>query len=157
MEPYLDKSDAPGEWTTRQVICHLLFEQGWDPVAVLKSFSTSNLPVIEINGGLTDTGGPRQTASLKQLLDMLDLQRKAIYGYLEGLSDADLKRKAHPAVQAAHGERGSAHTGVRRRALRLSLERSRRPSSPRSARRPAPLSRQGRSVARVDWSYHRKG
>ena len=25
---------------------------------------------------------------------MLDLQRKAIYGYLEGLSDADLKRKA---------------------------------------------------------------
>jgi hypothetical protein len=94
MEPYLDKSDAPGEWTTRQVICHLLFEQGWDPVAVLKSFSTSNLPVIEINGGLTDTGGPRQTASLKQLLDMLDLQRKAIYGYLEGLSDADLKRKA---------------------------------------------------------------
>ena len=48
MEPYLDKSDAPGEWTTRQVICHLLSEQGWDPVAVLKSFSTSNLPVVEI-------------------------------------------------------------------------------------------------------------
>jgi len=23
MEPYLDKSDAPGEWTTRQVLCHL--------------------------------------------------------------------------------------------------------------------------------------
>ena len=24
MEPYLDKADAAGEWTTRQVLCHLL-------------------------------------------------------------------------------------------------------------------------------------
>jgi len=93
MEPFLDKSDAPGEWTTRQVICHLLFEPGWDPVALLKSFSTSNLPVVEITS-VSDTSGSRQTASLKQLLDSLDAQRKAIWGYLEGLSDADLKRKA---------------------------------------------------------------
>ena len=93
MEPFLDKSDAPGEWTTRQVICHLLFPPGWDPVALLKSFSTSNLPVVEITS-VADTSGSRQTASLKQLLDSLDAQRKAIWGYLEGLSDADLKRKA---------------------------------------------------------------
>jgi len=93
MEPFLDKSDAPGEWTTRQVICHLLFEPGWDPVALLKSFSTSNLPVVEITS-VSDTSGSRQTASLKQLLDSLDALRKAIWGYLEGLSDADLKRKA---------------------------------------------------------------
>lgn len=93
MEPFLDKSDAPGEWTTRQVICHLLFEPGWDPVALLKSFSTSNLPVVEITS-VSDTSGSRQTASLKQLRDNLDAQRKAIWGYLEGLSDADLKRKA---------------------------------------------------------------
>jgi len=93
MEPFLDKSDAPGEWTTRQVICHLLFQPGWDPVALLKSFSTSNLPVVEITS-VADTSGSRQTASLKQLLDNLDAQRKAIWGYLEGLSDADLKRKA---------------------------------------------------------------
>jgi hypothetical protein len=94
MEPYLDKSDAPGEWTTRQVLCHLLFEEGWDPVALLKSFSTSNLPVVEIKGGAADTSGSRGSASLKQLLERLDAQRKAIYGYLEGLSDADLKRTA---------------------------------------------------------------
>ena len=94
MEPYLDKSDAPGEWTARQVICHLLFEPGWDPVVLLKSFSTSNLPVVEIKGGAADTSGARATASLKQLLDGLDAQRRAIYGYLEGLSDTDLQRKA---------------------------------------------------------------
>ncbi len=94
MEPYLDKSDAPGEWTTRQVICHLLFEPGWDPVTLLTSFSTSNLPVVEIKGGAADTSGTRGAASLKQLLDGLDAQRRAIYGYLEGLSDTDLQRKA---------------------------------------------------------------
>jgi hypothetical protein len=94
MEPYLDKSDAPGEWTTRQVICHLLFEPGWDPVALLKTFSTSNLPLVEIRGGGADISGSRGTASLKELLECLDAQRKAIYSYLEGLSDADLKRKA---------------------------------------------------------------
>ena len=36
MEPYLDKSDAPGQWTTREVLSHLLFEPGWKPVALLK-------------------------------------------------------------------------------------------------------------------------
>jgi hypothetical protein len=94
MEPYLDKSDAPGEWTARQVICHLLFKPGWNVVDVLKSFSTSNLPVVEIEGGASDTSGARGTASVKQLLDGLDAQRKAVYGYLDGLSDSELQRKA---------------------------------------------------------------
>jgi hypothetical protein len=94
MEPYLDKSDAPGEWTTRQVLCHLLFEPGWDVVGLLKSFSTSNLPLVEITGGASDTGGARATASAKQLLDSLDAQRKAVFGYLDGLSDTELQRKA---------------------------------------------------------------
>lgn len=31
MEPHLESSDAPGEWTTRQVLCHLLLPAGWDP------------------------------------------------------------------------------------------------------------------------------
>jgi hypothetical protein len=94
MEPYFDKSDAPGEWTARQVICHLLFEPGWDVVGIIKSFSTSNLPVIEIQGGASDTSGARATASVKQLLEGLDAQRKAVYGYLDGLSEAELRRKA---------------------------------------------------------------
>ena len=62
MEPYLDKSDAPGEWTTRQVLCHLLAEPDGRPVATLKSFATSNLPLIEIAPGeaqVTPHGGTR--------------------------------------------------------------------------------------------------
>ncbi len=94
MDPYLDKSDAAGEWTARQVLAHLLFEPGWDPVPLLKSFSTSSLPLVEIKGSSSDTSGARGTASAKQLLEALDAQRKAVFGYLEGLSDAELQRKA---------------------------------------------------------------
>jgi len=32
MEPHMERSDSPGEWTTRQVLSHLLFEPGWKPV-----------------------------------------------------------------------------------------------------------------------------
>src|SRR5205814_8223862 len=35
MEPHMERSDSPGEWTTRQVLSHRLFEPGWKPVPVL--------------------------------------------------------------------------------------------------------------------------
>ena len=31
MDPYLERVDASGEWTTREVLSHLLFEPGFDP------------------------------------------------------------------------------------------------------------------------------
>jgi hypothetical protein len=94
MEPHLDKSDAPGEWTTRQVLCHLLSAPDWKPVAELKSFATSNLPLIEIEPGETNVTPERQKMTKAQLLDALEAQRREIFGYLDSLSDADLGRKA---------------------------------------------------------------
>ena len=94
MEAHMDRSDAPGEWTTRQVLAHLLFEPGWKPVPALKGFTHQNLPVIDINPGLADVTPERETMTLRQFLEALDTQRKEIFGYLEGLSDADLQRKA---------------------------------------------------------------
>ena len=94
MEPYLDKSDAPGEWTTRQVLCHLLAEPDRKPVATLKSFATSNLPLIEIAPGAAEVTPERLKMTKTQLLDALEAQRREIFGYLESLSDADLGRKA---------------------------------------------------------------
>ena len=94
MEPHLDKSDAPGEWTTRQVLCHLLSAPDSKPVATLKSFATSNLPVIEIEPGHSPVTPERQKMTKAQLLDALEAQRREIFGYLESLSDADLARKA---------------------------------------------------------------
>ena len=95
MEPHLDRSDAPGEWTTRQVLCHLLFEPGWSPEATLESFDARSLPVIEIEPGKTYVSEDRTRMSLKQLVDALDEQRRRVFGYLDTLSDADLEsRKA---------------------------------------------------------------
>ncbi len=94
MEPYLDKSDAPGQWTTREVLSHLLFEPGWKPVALLKTFANENLPVIDINPGLLDVTPERKTMTLKQFADALDTQRRDVLNYLDGLSEADLGRKS---------------------------------------------------------------
>ena len=94
MEPYLDKSDAPGEWTTREVLCHLLAEPDRWPVATLKSFATSNLPLIEIKPGEADVTPERQKMTKAQLLDALEAQRRDIFGYLDSLNEADLGRKA---------------------------------------------------------------
>ena len=94
MEPHLDSSDAPGEWTTREVLCHLLDEPDWNPVAELKSFATGNLPLIEIETGETHVTPERKKMTKAQLLDALEAQRRDIFGYLESLSEADLGRKA---------------------------------------------------------------
>ncbi len=95
MEPHLERSDAPGEWTTRQVLCHLLSEPGWNPVTVLKSFSTKNLPEIDIVPGQCAVTPERQKMTLAQLKNALDAQRRDVFAYLETLSEADLERKAH--------------------------------------------------------------
>ena len=94
MEPHMDRADAPGQWTTRQVLSHLLFETGWKPVDTLKTFAPSNLPVIEITPGLVDTSGERATMPLGRFVEALDEQRRSVFGYLDSLSDADLGRKA---------------------------------------------------------------
>ncbi len=94
MEPHLDKSDAPGEWTTRQVLCHLLADPDWKPVAALKNFAISNLPVIELKPGHAPVTPERQKMTIAQLQGALEAQRRDIFGYLESLDDADLGRKA---------------------------------------------------------------
>ena len=94
MEPHLDKSDAPGEWTAREVLCHLLFEAGWKPVPLLKTFADTNLPVIDIKPSLVDMTPERKAMTLKQLMDALDGQRRDVMNYLDGLGEADLTRKS---------------------------------------------------------------
>jgi hypothetical protein len=94
MAPYLERADEPGEWTTRQVLTHLLFQPGWDAVALLQSFAERELPVIEIEPGDPFLTPERRTMTLEQLVAALDAQRQAVFAYLRSLSDADLARKA---------------------------------------------------------------
>jgi DinB family protein len=94
LDRHLDRADAPGEWTTREVLCHLLFAPGFDPVALLGTFSASNLPLIEITSGITEVTPGRKGLTLRQLHDALEAQRRAVLEYLETLSATDLERKA---------------------------------------------------------------
>jgi len=115
MDRHLDRADAPGEWTTREVLCHLLFAPGFDPVALLGTFSASNLPLVEITPGVTEVTPERKGQSLRELHDALQAQRPG--------SGA---QGAHPDLQAAAGHRGDLHPGVRGRHVRLPLEHARR-------------------------------
>ena len=94
MEPHLDQSDRPGQWTTREILCHLLFEPGWKAVTELKSFADKDLPVIDLNPGEMDVTPERKAMTLRQFTDALESQRRDVMNYLEGLSESDLNRKA---------------------------------------------------------------
>lgn len=95
LEPHLDKADAPGQWTAREVLSHLLGEHDFDPVARLKSFHTTDLPLIEIHPGHTHLEGERKTMALAQFKAALEKQRAGVLAYVESLPDAELQgRKA---------------------------------------------------------------
>lgn len=94
MEPYLERSDAPGEWTTREVLTHLLFEPGWKPVPLLQRFTTGDLPTVEINAGKVYMTPERKALTLAQLTAQLDAQRREVLAYLEGLSETEIQNKA---------------------------------------------------------------
>ena len=100
MESYLERSDAPGEWTTRQVLCHLLGAPGWRPVPLLSTFvrvepgEALALPVIDVTPGQCHVTPERQMMKLQQFRNAIDRHRREVFDYLEGLSDADLQRKA---------------------------------------------------------------
>jgi len=94
MECYMERPDAPAEWTTRQVLCHLLGEPGWRPVPVLSTFATAGLPLTEIKLGQTHVTLERQMMRLDQLTNALDRHRREVFEYLESLDDQGLQRKA---------------------------------------------------------------
>jgi hypothetical protein len=94
MDAHLDRADAPGEWTMREVLCHVLFEPGFDPRAVLSSFAHRDLPVFDVKASDTHVTPDRQRSTLDELMRALDAQRHALFAYLEELSEGDLARKA---------------------------------------------------------------
>ena len=95
MGAHLDRADAPGEWTTREVLGHLLAEPGFDPGKLLRSFADRDLPTIEIESSATHITPERQAASLDELVRDLDGQRQSLFAYLESVGEAELARKAH--------------------------------------------------------------
>ena len=93
MDAHMERADAPGEWTTREVLSHLLFEPGFDPAAMLATFSERDYPVVEIAPGDTFLDGQRRQMSLSQFRDALDAQRRRVIEYIEGLEESAFERR----------------------------------------------------------------
>jgi len=94
MEGHLERTHAPGQWTTREVLCHLLGEPGTGLVGLLERFSATDPPLVELTPGLVTVTAERRGMTLAALLDALDAQRAAVLGYLDTLGTDDLGRKA---------------------------------------------------------------
>jgi len=100
MEAHLEQADAPGEWTARQVLCHLLFEPGSKPVTLLERFATGDPPLVEIAPGAVTVTLERRRMRLADLVAAIDAQRREVFGYLETLGEADLAGRARIPVFA---------------------------------------------------------
>ena len=87
MQAHLEKSDAPGEWTAREVLSHLLFEPGFDPVATLRTFHPTNLQLIDLAPGSTHLDGQRKAMGLGQFKTALEQQRTNVAAYVGALFD----------------------------------------------------------------------
>ena len=93
MDAHLERTDAPGEWTAREVLSHLLFEPGFDPAKILGTFAESAYPVVVIAPGDTFLDEPRRRMTLAQLRDALDAQRRQVLGYIDGLAERDFEHR----------------------------------------------------------------
>ena len=95
MEAHMERADAPGEWTTREVLSHLLFEPGFDPAVTLATFSERDYPMVEIDPGATFLDDQRRRMTLPQFRDALDVQRRRVLEYIDGLEEREFdQRKA---------------------------------------------------------------
>ena len=94
MEARLERAHAPGQWTTRQVLCHLLFEPGFRPTGLLECFAAADPPLIEIIPGVATVTVERERMTLAELSAALDAQRRQVLSYLDTLGESDLDRKA---------------------------------------------------------------
>src|SRR5215510_7619058 len=94
MDAHMERAAAPGEWTTREVLSHLLFEPGFDPVATLGAFSERDYPLVEIAPGDTYLDDQRRQLTLAQLREALDTQRRRVLAFVGGLEDPAFERKA---------------------------------------------------------------
>jgi hypothetical protein len=101
MDCYMERAAAPGQWTARQVLCHLLGAPGWRPVPVLASFVPAGGPagpgalaVVEVKPGEVHLTPERQMMKLQQFKNALARHRREVFDYLATLSDQDLERRA---------------------------------------------------------------
>lgn len=61
------------------MLCHLLFEPGWKPAALLERFAVTDLPVVDITPGVATVTPERRRMTLGELTGALDTQRREVF------------------------------------------------------------------------------
>jgi DinB family protein len=93
MESYLDRADAPGEWTARETLCHLVGSESPRLVDLLRTFSRTDYPTFDLQPADTAVTPEREEMTLAQLVGLLDTQRTEVYAYLDSLPECELTER----------------------------------------------------------------
>ncbi len=89
-------SRAPeGRWSPKQIISHLCGPEGTGHLPTLKVFLEQDTPELDIKPENAYWSGKRIRMSLAELLAEFDQEYTRMATFIEGLSEAQLSRKAH--------------------------------------------------------------
>jgi hypothetical protein len=89
-------SRAPeGRWTPKEIVSHLVGEEGAGIVAGVRAFVGQDMPTIDIIPEATYFSADRAKLTFTQLLDQFDRGYRGLADYVAGLSTEQLGRKAH--------------------------------------------------------------
>ncbi len=82
------------EWCCKEVLSHLMGDEGEDILAPLRRIIEEDTPLIGIVTGLPYYTPDRQTMSLAELRGAVPSRYRELAEFLGGLNDADIARKA---------------------------------------------------------------
>lgn len=89
-------SRAPaGRWSPKEILSHLLGPDAGGLSPLLQRFLDDEVPLIEIVPEQTYYTGPRRDKTFAELLRELEQKYEGLARYAEGLTEAQLARRAH--------------------------------------------------------------
>ena len=85
---------SEGEWCAKEVLSHLCGDEGESFVTGLRRFVEEDTPLIGVVAGLPYYSPRRQGMTVAELLSAVEQRYEEMAGFLGGLSDEQLARKA---------------------------------------------------------------
>ncbi len=85
---------ADAEWCCKEVLSHLMADEGDDVLAPFRQIIEEDTPLIGIVTGLPYYTPDRQTMSLAEMRSAVSSRYRELAEFVGGLTDADLARKA---------------------------------------------------------------